>query len=124
MQVEQKNYSIVRKTVGYYRYEGDAELKLLNEIYRHLRLLTNYFIPTMKLEKKVRNGSSVYRKYDKPRTPYERVLESLYIEESEKEKLREIRKKLNPAKLRREMLSLQNKLYKKVMARNKKKVAA
>jgi hypothetical protein len=122
--VEQKNYSIVRKTVGYYRYEGEAELKLLNEIYRHLRLLTNYFIPTMKLEKKVRNGSSVSRKYDKPRTPYERVLESSYIEESEKEKLREIRKKLNPAKLRREMVRLQNKLYKMVMARNKKKVAA
>lgn len=53
--VEQKNYSIIRKTVGYCRYEGAEDLRLLNEIYRILRLLTNYCIPTMKLKEKTRN---------------------------------------------------------------------
>ncbi len=117
--IEQKNYSIVRKTVGYYRYEGEEDLKLLNEIYKRLRLMTNFFIPTMKLEKKIRNGSSVYRKYDQPRTPYKRVLESPHIGESVKEELIEMRKGLNPAALRREMVALQNKLYKKVASRGK-----
>ena len=122
--IEQKNYSIVRKTVGYYRYEGEEDLKLLNEIYKRLRLMTNFFIPTMKLEKKIRNGSSVYRKYDQPRTPYKRVLESPHIAESVKEELIEMRKGLNPAALRREMVKLQNNLYKRVTSRGKRNLKA
>jgi hypothetical protein len=47
--VEQKNYSVVRRAVGYARYEGSAPLRLLNELYAHLRLYTNFFQPVMKL---------------------------------------------------------------------------
>ncbi|MCP4649795.1 MAG: transposase family protein [PVC group bacterium] len=122
--VEQKNYSIVRKTVGYYRYEGEEDLKLLNDIYEHLRLITNYFIPTMKLVKKERFGGKVTRKYDKPKTPYERVLESKHIEKEEKEMLKKVREKLNPAQLRRDMVKLQNKLFKTVQTRKRTAKAA
>ena len=53
--VEQKNYSVVRRAVGYARYDSAAQLKLLNELYGHLRLYTNYFQPVMKLKAKERN---------------------------------------------------------------------
>jgi hypothetical protein len=118
--VEQKNYSVVRKVVGYLRYEGEDELKVLNKIYRNLRLITNFFIPSMKLVSKTRQGSKITKKYDKPKTPYRRVMESKYISSKVKEKLRKQRLLLKPFQLRREMLSLQNKLFK--MAVRKKKL--
>lgn len=57
--VEQKNYSVVRRAVGYGRFDTEEQLQLLNEIYSHLRLYTNFFLPTMKLETKERVGSRV-----------------------------------------------------------------
>jgi len=62
--VEQKNYSVVRKAVGYYRYETKKELEILNELYKVLRLYTNFFQPVMKLVKKTRVGSKVIKRYD------------------------------------------------------------
>ena len=57
--VEQKNYSVVRRAVGYLRYDTEKELKTLNELYKVLRLYTNFFQPVMKLTKKTRIGSKV-----------------------------------------------------------------
>ena len=65
--VEQKNYSVVRRAVGYARYDSAAQLKLLNELYGHLRLYTNYFQPVMKLKSKERNGAKVRKIHDEPR---------------------------------------------------------
>ncbi|MBI5188960.1 MAG: transposase family protein, partial [Nitrospirae bacterium] len=73
--VEQKNYSIVRRAVGYLRYDTEEELKILNELYRHLRLYTNFFQPVMKLREKTRIGSRVTKKYDIAKTPYQRLME-------------------------------------------------
>jgi hypothetical protein len=70
--VEQKNYSIGRRAVGYLRYDTAEELRTLNELYRHLRLYSNFFQPTMKLKEKIRIGSRITKKYDKPITPYRR----------------------------------------------------
>ncbi|BAL80273.1 hypothetical protein [Caldisericum exile] len=72
--VEQKNYSVVRRAVGYIRYDTDEELKIMNELYNTLRLYTNFFLPSMKLKEKTRIGSKVLKKYDKPKTPYQRIL--------------------------------------------------
>ena len=69
--VEQKNYSIVRRAVGYLRYDMEKELRTLNELYRFLRLYTNFFQPTRKLIEKTRIGSRVTKKYDNPLTPYQ-----------------------------------------------------
>jgi hypothetical protein len=72
--VEQKNWHIVRQAVGYHRYDPAGELELLNRIWARQRLLTNHFAPQQKLVSKERNGAKTTKKYDKPATPYERVL--------------------------------------------------
>ncbi len=108
--VEQKNYSVVRRTVGYSRYDTEEELKVINELYGHLRLYTNFFQPVMKLIEKTRIGSRVKKKYDKARTPYKRVLESPHTAEHAKNKLKRQYAKLNPAELKRQITKLQNRL--------------
>lgn len=117
--VEQKNYSVVRRAVGYLRYDTEKELELVNELYRHLRVYTNFFQPSMKLVEKTRTGSRVTKKYDKARTPYQRVLESPDITKSAKTKLKQQYKTLNPASLKRKITRLQNTLLR--MADNKSK---
>ena len=73
--VEQKNWTHVRKLLGYVRYDSPAALDATNALYRHeLRLFQNLFLPSVKLVRKVRVGSRVRRVYDRPQTPFERVL--------------------------------------------------
>ena len=110
--VEQKNYSVVRRAVGYLRYDSEEELQTLNELYRDLRLYTNFFQPTMKLMEKKRIGSKVTKKYDKAKTPYRRVLASVDVSAKDKQALQKIYAKLNPAQLKRTITRLQQKLYK------------
>jgi hypothetical protein len=108
--VEEKNYSVVRRNVGYRRYDTPEELAVLNELYGYLRLYTNYFLPTMKLVSKERIGSRVKKVYDEPATPYKRVLASPDVKQSDKTRLRKIHSTLNPAQLKRNITSLQEKL--------------
>lgn len=108
--IEQKNYTVVRRYVGYARYDTEAAQKLLNEMYGYLRLYVNFFQPVMKLIQKTRIGSKVRKKYDKPQTPYQRVLASLLVPETMKQPLREQYAQLNPAALRRKIVRLQDKL--------------
>ena len=108
--VEQKNYSIVRRAVGYRRYDTPGELQTLNELYTVLRLYTNFFQPSMKLIEKTRIGSKVRKKYDQAKTPYCRVLESGFIPDGTKEELEKLYSTLNPAKLNREVNRLQDRL--------------
>ncbi len=108
--VEQKNYSVVRRAVGYLRYDTDGELAMLNELYGHLRLYTNYFQPVMKLIEKTRTGSKVTKRYDKPQTPYQRVLQSPHVPDKNKDEMKRQYAKLNPAELKRQITRLQNRL--------------
>ena len=72
--IEQKNWTHVRKLVGYLRYDTPAAVAALNDLYRtELRLLQNLFLPSVKLVRKERIGARVRRRYDAPRTPLERV---------------------------------------------------
>ena len=91
----------------------------MNEFYKRLRLVRNFFTPCRKLiAKKVINGKT--RKiYDKPKTPYLRVLESPLVPEKAKENLRQQRAKLNPMALRREMVKIKDKLNKLASKRRK-----
>ena len=109
--VEQKNSSVVRRTVGYARHDTPEELELLNELYSRLRLYANYFQPVMKLVEKTRTGSRVTKKYDKARTPYGRVLTSRDIAKPVKRTLRRDYKELNPAALGREIDRLLGRLH-------------
>jgi hypothetical protein len=87
--VEQKNWSVVRRAVGYYRYDTPQQLDLLNRFYALLHYYVNFFLPVMKLKEKVRTGSKVKRVYDDPQTPYTRALNSPHISEEDKAELRE-----------------------------------
>lgn len=110
--VEQKNYSVVRRAVGYARYEGPAHLRLLNELYAQLRLYTNFFQPVMKLRSKERNGARVKKTYDRPCTPYQRLLALNGPSRKVKQQLRVQYAALNPAELKRTICRLQNRLLK------------
>jgi hypothetical protein len=71
--VEQKNWTHVRKLVGWERYDTPEALAALTALYTDLRLFQNLFQPSMKLVRKVRVGSRLIRRYDRPQTPFERV---------------------------------------------------
>jgi hypothetical protein len=108
--VEQKNYSVVRRFVGYSRYDTPAELEALNDLYRVVRLYVNFFLPSQKLTEKIRKGSRVTKRYDRPQTPFRRLLESPEISAVCKTRLRRQYRSLNPAQLHREILQRQQKL--------------
>jgi len=110
--VEQKNYSVVRRAVGYLRYDTEEELGILNELYGYLGRYNNFFIPVTKLISKTRAGSRVTKKYDSARTPYRRVLECKHIDGKIKDSLKREYDCLNPAELKRRITKLQDKLLK------------
>jgi hypothetical protein len=99
--VEQKNWSVVRHTVGYDRLDNDQQYAILQSIYQDLRLYINFFQPVLKLIDKQHIGNRVVRKYDTARTPYQRVLEREEIPLANKAKLINQYLGLNPAGLRR-----------------------
>lgn len=107
---EQKNWSVVRRTVGYYRYDTPEQLDLLNRLYAVMHFYVNFFLPTMKLEQKSRLGSKVKKVYDEPRTPYARVLESPHVSEEHKAQLRETYELLDLVYLRQQINDLQSQL--------------
>lgn len=99
--VEQKNWSVVRHTVGYDRWETEEQLALLESIYDDLRLYINFFQPSFKLVAKERVGDRIIKRYDTARTPYQRVLERSDISVEVKARLAHLYVQLNPAELRR-----------------------
>ena len=99
--VEQKNWSVVRHTVGYDRWETEQELTLLESIYDDLRLYINFFQPSFKLIAKERIGKQTLKRYDTAKTPYQRVLEHKDISLEAKARLMNLYLHLNPAELRR-----------------------
>ncbi|MFQ5990461.1 MAG: integrase [Candidatus Methylomirabilales bacterium] len=74
--IEQKNWTHVRKLMGWDRYDTTQALEVTNQLYEELRTFQNLFQPSMKLRCKIRKGSRLIRRYDTPRTPFERVVES------------------------------------------------
>jgi hypothetical protein len=108
--VEQKNWTHVRKVVGYRRFDTTRELRLLNELYGVLRLYKNFFLPTIRLKSKERVEGRIKRKYDEARTPYQRVMESGQITEAKKRELRRLYEGLNPAALYRQITQLREQL--------------
>lgn len=105
--VEQKNWHIVRQTVGYHRYDTAAELELLNRIWALQRLLTNHFGPQQKLLAKVRTGARISKRYDRPATPFQRALADVgTVSRDVKTRLRRENKPLNPAAIQRQIQAL------------------
>lgn len=99
--VEQKNWTHVRQLFGYYRLENPDLVNLMNDLYQNeFALLHNYFCPAMKLQSKERIHSKLIKKYDQPKTPYQRLIQSQSINDLQKEKLARIYQSLNPFDLR------------------------
>jgi hypothetical protein len=108
--IEQKNYTVVRKALGYVRIESDEAISLMNELYAGpWRLFVNFFQPTMKCVEKKRIGSRYVRKYDTPQTPYQRAVADKRIDPHQLTALHET---LNPLVLRREIDTLIAKILK------------
>jgi len=101
--VEQKNWSVVRRLVGYDRYSSRAALEALNRVYDLLRLYVNFFQPVMKLAAKTRHGAKVHKVYDRARTPYQRLLETGVLTEAKQQQLAAMYHGLNPVALLRQI---------------------
>lgn len=71
--IEQKNWTHVRKLIGWDRFDTREAQQALNALYADLRLFQNLFQPSMKLQGKERRGSRLLRRYDVPQTPLARV---------------------------------------------------
>jgi len=99
---EQKNWTHVRQWLGYHRLDKPRVVKLMNDLYtEEWRLYHNFFMPSVKLiEKKLVDGKHIKR-YDTPKTPYQRLLESPYIEPTVKRSLKEQFETLNSFELRK-----------------------
>lgn len=112
--VEEKNGSIVRRLIGYDRYEGLDAQQALIELYAILRLYVNFFQPSLKLLSKERCAGKVVKKYEKAQTPYQRVIKSPSVSNEKKERLIKQYKKLDPVYLLKELERLQNNFWEHV----------
>ena len=97
--VEQKNWVVVRRVIGYQRFSSKAAFKALDDIYILLRLYINFFQPVLKLVRKTRHGAKVHKVYDKAQTPYQRLLRSEVLAKDKKRELATIYSALNPVSL-------------------------
>ena len=111
--VEQKNWTHVRQWFGYHRLDKPVLVGLMNHLYpQEWRLYHNFFLPSVKLvEKKLVDGKAMKR-YDQPKTPYQRVLESPYVSASVKRSLKEQFETLNPFRLRKAIENKLNTIFK------------
>ncbi|WP_287306811.1 DDE-type integrase/transposase/recombinase [Mesorhizobium sp.] len=105
--IEQKNGAVVRKLLGYRRFEGLAAARAITRLYAASRLFVNFFQPSFKLAAKHRDGAKVTKRYHPPQTPCERLLQAEGVPMATKSKLREIAANLDPLKLLEEMRAVQ-----------------
>ena len=103
--VEQKNFTHIRKLIGYHRYDTLEQLNLINDLYRNeYRLHTNFFRPVMKIQSKEKINNSVCKKtYDIAKSPYQRLMACDQISNQQKEKLRLLYFSSNPVQLKKEI---------------------
>src|SRR4030081_1332994 len=122
--VEQKNGAVVRRLVGYGRFDGGETTRVLERLYAASRLHTNFFQPCFKLKYKRREGAKVIKRYHVPATPYERALAHPKLSKAVNRRLREIYRTLDPVALLAEMRDAQAELGTRVGARAGKLAAA
>jgi hypothetical protein len=110
--IEQKNWTHVRQWLGYERLDNPQSVPLLNELYAtEWRLYHNFFCPSVKLIAKHQLGSKTIKHYDRPLTPYQRVVASPHIPASTKHALHQQLRSLNPFLLRRAIETKLAKLF-------------
>ena len=105
--VEEKNGSVVRRLIGYDRFEGESSWRLLTMLYQIARLYVNFFQPSLKLSSKERDGGNVKRIYDAAATPYQRIIGSSHVLSETKTDLGKLFNSLDPLLLLTELERLQ-----------------
>ena len=100
--IEGKNWTHIRQYLGYHRFDNKQIVDLLNDLYANeWSDLFNFFIPSSKIISKKRIGSKIIKKYDAPKTPFERLLTSEFIPKKTKTELMKKYKNLNPFELQK-----------------------
>jgi hypothetical protein len=110
--VEQKNWSVVRRLIGYQRYDSREASALLGVVYEDYRRYVNFFQPVRKLVAKERVGNKIRKRYDRAATPYQRARASVDVTKEVKLRLEEQYRQLNPVDLRRRMEEKLRQLWK------------
>jgi hypothetical protein len=108
--VEQKNGAVVRRLMGYGRFDGVETARVMARLYAAARLYVNFFQPSFKLKEKRREGAKVIKRYHSPSTPYERALAHPMVTEAVKKRLREQYRTLDPVALLAEIRAAQEEL--------------
>ena len=108
--VEQKNGAVVRRLMGYGRFDGVETARVIGRLYAAARLCVNFFQPSFKLKEKRREGAKVIKRYHNPLTPYERALAHPMVSEAVKNRLREQYRALDPVALLAEIRAAQEEL--------------
>src|SRR5437764_5624949 len=108
--VEQKNGAVVRRLIGYGRFDGVETACVMARLYAAARLYVNFFQPSFKLKEKRREGAKVIKRYHAPATPYARALAHPKLSEAAKQLLRELYRTLDPVALLAEMRNAQGEL--------------
>ncbi len=122
--VEQKNGAVVRRLVGYGRFEGAETAQVIARLYAAARQHVNFFQPSFKLKDKRRDGAQVVKRYHVPATPYARALAHPKVGKAVKQRLRELYRTLDPVALLAEMRDAQAELGRRVDRRGTNALAA
>jgi hypothetical protein len=112
--VEQKNGAVVRRLMGYGRFDGADTTSVMARLYAAARLYINFFQPSFKLKEKRREGAKVIKRYHAPSTPYERALVHPEVPAAVKQRLREQYRTLDPVALLAEIRATQEELGNRV----------
>ena len=96
--VEQKNGAVVRRMIGYRRFERLEAAAALARLYAAMRLFVNFFQPSFKLAAKARDGARVRKRYHPPATPCQRLLAHPRTNEEVRHRLTELRARLDPVR--------------------------
>jgi Integrase core domain len=108
--VEQKNGAVVRRLMGYGRFDGVETARVMSRLYAAARLYVNFFQPSFKLKEKRREGAKVIKRYHAPSTPYERALRHPKVPAAVKQRMREQYRTLNPVALLADIRAAQEEL--------------
>jgi hypothetical protein len=112
--VEQKNGAVVRRLMGYGRFDGVETARVMGRLYAAARLYVNFFQPSFKLKEKRREGAKVIKRYHPPSTPYERALAHPKVTAAVKKRLRDQYRPLDPVGLLAEIRAIQDELGNRV----------
>jgi hypothetical protein len=109
--VEQRNWLTVRRQVGYDRLASKEAYALLGQLYPLLCLQLNFFRPIRKVVAKERLGARLMKRYDEPRTAYQRLSESGQLSDLQLQRLEARMVATNPAELQRRIDQLLRRLW-------------